>query len=52
MIELDIEVPDGDLSYVIFDMDLNPKGKVIIKKPKGKSISHHEWMNFIRNTSR
>ena len=52
MIELDIEVPDGNLSYVVFDMDLNPKEKVIIKKPKGKSFSHHEWMDFIRNTGR
>lgn len=49
-IALDIETSEGDLSYIATNIDLNSKEKKIIKKPTGKKITHHDYINIVRES--
>jgi GLPGLI family protein len=46
-LELTQETEEGKLFYKAIKIELNPKKKIVIKKPKGKAISHKEFIELI-----
>lgn len=46
-LELSIDTENGELFYEATKIELNPKDEIIIKKPKGKEISHKEFIEMI-----
>jgi len=51
-LELTQDPKKGKLFYKAIKIELNPKKKIVIKKPKGKAISHKEFIELISRPRR
>jgi len=51
-LELTQDTEKGKLFYKAIKIELNPKNKIVIKKPKGKAISHKEFIELISRPRR
>lgn len=49
-LELSIDTEYGKLFYKATKIELNPAEKIMIKKPKGKAISHKEFIELINKS--